>query len=426
LSKENILELAEQTKFMKRKPKKIDPYDFLGIVCTLSVLDTPSFNSIAAKYSADNNIHASKQAISKKMRKECLEFFKSILALIINNKLKSTEAKAMQLIKEYSRVLVQDSTLIQLPLRLFDSFSGMRNGAATNCTARIQGVYDILSGSFIEFSIDPYSKNDLLAAPELTICENDLVLRDRGYYTNDEVERHKVANAECIYRFKASTTILCPRTGKPIDLVKLLKKKGSVDMEVCLNNKKRTIVRLVAFPVSEAIANRRRATAKSKTNRSKQPSQTVLQLMSWTIYITTISEEKACFEKIFALYSLRWRIEIIFKAWKSHAAFTKVHNVSDIHLRILLTARFIMIAIFVHYVYNPWVEVIRSRYKRELSLLKMFSYLTKNIDQLYFLLYCKSNKIHSIAEINLLKYCTYDKRKRLNFNQILMSEPILS
>jgi len=426
LSKENILELAKRTEFMKRKPKKIDPYDFLGLVCTLAVIDTPSFNSIAAKYSIDYSIPASKQAISKKMKKECLKFFMTILALIINNKLKRTEAKTMLLIKEYTRVLVQDSTLIQLPLRLFDSFSGMRNGSATNCTARIQGVYDILTGSFIDFSIDPYSKNDLLAAPELTICKNDLVLRDRGYFTVDEVERHKVAQAECIYRFKASTTILSPRTGKPIDLVKLLKKKGSVDMEVCLHNEKHTKVRLVAFPVSEDIANRRRANAKNKTNRSKQPSQTVLQLMSWTIFITTISEEKACFEKIFALYSLRWRIEIIFKAWKSHASFAQVHNISDIHLRILLTARFIMIVVFVHYVYNPWIEIIRSHYKRELSLLKIFSYLTSNIDQLFIFLYFKSNRNQCIAEKNLLKYCTYDKRKRLNFNQILMSEPALS
>lgn len=411
---------------MKRKPKKIDPYYFLGLVCTLSVLDTPSFNSIAAKYSMDYNILMSKQAISKKMKVECLEFFMSILALTINNRLKKTDVEKMLLVRGYRRVLVQDSTLIKLPLRLFDTFSGMRNLAASTCAARIQGVYDIVSGSFLEFSIDPYSKNDLLAAPQLSICNNDLILRDRGYFTIDEVQRHIDAKADYIFRFKASTLIRCPQTGKPINLVKLLKKKTNIDMEVCLNNKQRTIVRLVAIPVSDDIANSRRANAKKKTNRSKQPSKSVLQLMSWTIFITSISKENACSNKIFALYSLRWRIEIIFKAWKSHAAFSKIHNISEIHLRILLTARFIMIVVFVHNIYTPCLPIIRSRYNSEISLLKLFCFLTNNIEQLFVVLQFATRRNHCIAEKYLLKYCTYDKRKRTNFNQLLMTDSFLS
>jgi len=411
---------------MKRKPKKIDPYNFLGLVCTLAVLDTPSFNSIAARYSVDYDMLTSKQAISKKMKEECLEFFKLILAYTISSKLKKKEAEMMLLIKNYKRVLVQDSTLIILPLQLFDSFSGMRNGFTSTCTARIQGVYDIVSGSFLDFSIDPYSKNDLLAAPQLTICKKDLILRDRGYFTIGEVHRHVDAEADCIFRFKVGTILLCPQTGIQLDIVKLLNKKRGVDMEVCLNNEYRTKVRLVAAPVSDNIANRRRANAKHKTNRSKEPSQIVLQLMSWTIYITTIPKEEASFVKIFALYSLRWRIEIIFKAWKSYAAFTKIHNVSEIHLRILLTARFIMIVVFVHFVYNPCSEFIRSRYKREISLLKLFSYLTKNIDQLYLMLHFAIHRNQCIAEKQLLKYCTYEKRKRTNFNQLLMTDSFLS
>jgi len=411
---------------MKRQPKKIDPYNFLGLVCTLAVLDTPSFNSIAAKYSIDYNVLTSKQSINKKMKKECLEFFMSILALTINNRLKRMGAETMLLIKEHKRVLVQDSTIIKLPLRLFGSFSGMNNGAASVCAARIQGVYDIVSGVFLDFSIDPYSKNDLLAAPQLTICKNDLVLRDRGYFTVNEVQRHIDVNADCIFRYKAGTILLCPTTGKPLDIVKLLKMKNSIDMEACLNNKQRTKVRLIAIPVSDEISNRRRAIAKNKTNRSKQPSQTVLELMSWTIFITTISKEKACSNKIFTLYSLRWRIEIIFKAWKSYASFAKIHNISEIHLRILLTARFIMIAVFVQYVYNPCFEVIRSRYNRELSLLKLFCYLIKNIEHLPFLLTFATRLDHCIAEKYLLKYCTYDKRKRTNFNQLLMTDSFLS
>ena len=67
----------------------------------------------------------------------------------------------------YKRVLVQDSTVIQLPARLFTTFSGVSNAHSNVCNARIQAVYDLVAAEFIDFSIDPYSKNDFKAAPEL-------------------------------------------------------------------------------------------------------------------------------------------------------------------------------------------------------------------------------------------------------------------
>lgn len=402
---------------MKRKPKKIDPYNFLNLICTLAVLDTPSFNSIAARYSSDYSDLASKQAISKKIKEECLDFFKSILALIIKTRLHKDETCAKPLFKQYMRVLVQDSTIIKLPLRLFASFSGVTNAHSSVCNARIQGVYDLISGCFLLFSIDPYYKNDILAAPELEIFKDDLTLRDRGYFVINEIQRHLDAGADCIYRFKTKTTLIDPKTGELIDLYKLLKKKGSVDMEVCLNNESNAKVRLVAVPVNEDIANRRRANAK-KNFSGHNPSKEVLELMSWTIFITTIPKERANLDEIWAIYALRWRIEIIFKTWKSHAAFGKIHNISENHLRILLTARFIMFVLFTHYIYNPWSLIIRSKYKREISLLKLFCFLTKNEDQTVKLIGSVCNDQFCLSEITILKYCTYDKRVRLNFNQV--------
>lgn len=409
-----------ETGFIKRKPKKIDPYKFLSIVCTLAVLDTPSFNSIAARYAADYSTLATKQAISKKIKTECLEFFKAVLALIIKTKISRSKPRSMALLNGYKRVLVQDSTIIKLPLRLFDSFSGVKNASTSVCNGRIQGVFDLVSGTFIEFSIDPYSKNDFLAAPLLEIRKDDLVLRDRGYLIVDEVQRHLDAEADCIYRYRAHTTLIDIQTGLEINLYKILKKNKYIDIEVRLNNKQRTKARLIGIPVSDEIANRRRANAK-KNAKGHNLSKEVLQLMSWTIFITTIPSEKAAHNKISDLYSLRWRIEIIFKAWKSHAAFAKIHNVSEHQLRILLTARFIMIVVFIHCVFNPCLSIIRRRYKREISLLKLFSYLTKNINQLIILLQYASHKKSCASEKMLVKFCSYDMRSRINYNLSLMN-----
>ena len=77
-------------------------------------------------------------------------------------------------------MLVQDSTVIKLPVHLFAEFSGVSNAQSSVCNARIQATYDLIPSRLIGFSIDPYSKNDLAAAPELPIQEGDLVLRDRS------------------------------------------------------------------------------------------------------------------------------------------------------------------------------------------------------------------------------------------------------
>jgi hypothetical protein len=415
---------------MKRKPKKIDPFEYLTTVCVMSVTGSPSFNNIAAKHSCTYNCPASKQAFSKRTKKECVEFFQSVLSLIIKTKLRETKIKEVKLLKSYKRVLIQDSTIIRLPLRLFGIFSGVKNAKTSVCNARIQGIFDLVSGTFIEFSIDPYSINDLVSAPKLELCKDDLVLRDRGYFILDEIQRHIDQNAHCIYRYKTGTILINSLTGKKIDILKLLKRRKTIDMEVCLNNQSHTKVRIVAVPVTDEIASRRRAKAK-KDACGHNPSKNVLELMGWTIFIATIPLECADFKQICKMYSLRWRIEIIFKAWKSHVGFAKCHNVSECHLRTLLIARLIMIVIYVHCVYSPCFNMIRKKYNRDLSLLKLFNYLTQNINSLAmiiaFALQLTKNSLEiEIAKNNLVKYCSYEIRSRTNFIQQLMNDIELS
>ncbi len=319
----------------------------------------------------------------------------------------------------YKRILVQDSTIIKLPYRLFKIFSGVSNQHSTVCNARIQGVYDLISGSFVSFSIDPYSKNDLAAAPEIELQEGDLVLRDRGYYINDEIKRHLNVGADCIYRYKHKTSFFDPLTGNSINLLEELEKKQKLNITVKLNNQDKTEVRLVAYPVSEEIANTRRMKAK-RDCRKHNISKEVLKLMSWTIFITTIPNTKANFDELMAIYRLRWRIEIIFKIWKSNMAFAKVHNVSENQLQVLLLSRFIMIVICANIIYSHYFHKVKERSGKYLSMMKLTNYLVINQEifiKCLILIKHKTAECDSIV-MPLTKYCTYDLRKRLNYSQL--------
>jgi len=426
ISNEELRKIAYECGFMKRRCKKIDAPYFLANLCLSSIEGSPSYNDLAAHYHSEYNICASKQAFWKRVDPSCVLFLQLVLAFIIHQKFDYDDIKAIKAYGIYKRIIVQDSTIIKLPLRLFDVFSGVANAYTAVCNARIQGVYNLISGRFLSFSIDPYSKNDLSAAPELELLEGDLVLRDRGYSCNDEISRHVKAGADCIFRHKFNSMYIDRDSGKEINLMALLKEHGNLDMEVCLNNKERTKVRLVAMPVNPEIANLRRMKAKSEMS-GHNPSAELLFLMAWTIFITTIPQSCADPKKILRTYKLRWRIEIIFKMFKSHMSFSKVHNVSQNQLNILLTARLIMIVTCTHLIYLPCNTIIAYTYGRQLSLLKLSNYLMKNTSQLINILNHWYN-IQDYIRSNiypLMRYCTYDKRNRQNFNQ-LANEILLS
>ena len=204
----------------------------------------------------------------------------------------------------YRRVLVQDSTIVKLPTWLFPRFSGVSNQTSSVCNARIQAVFDLISARLLDFSIDSYTRNDIAAAPELALREGDLVLRDRGYLSAAEIQRHLEAGADFIYRHKSGSIYLDASTGEPLDLAALLERHGSLDLDVLLNNPERTRVRLIAQPVDEETANNRRRRARKEV-KGHNPSKEVLHLMGWTIFLTSIPREKAGFADILSIYGLR-------------------------------------------------------------------------------------------------------------------------
>jgi hypothetical protein len=414
---DQIEKIATDTGFLIRK-SLVEPADILYAICCQSIHGTVSFNDVAAKIDAETDVSVSRQAIAKKTGKgSCVEFLKKILALVIIGRINKDEIDALRKAGKYKRILVQDSTIIGLPVRLFGVFSGVSNAHCSVCNARIQCVYDLITESFIFFTIDPYTKNDIKSAPELGIQQDDLVIRDRGYLTLNEIERHLTLGADCIYRYQSGMILLDRQTGERINLLAELQLKKKLDLQVVLNNKNRTKIRIVAVPVSEELANRRRMKAKKEAKR--EPGKECLALMSWSIFITTISEQEADYNFLLKVYSLRWRIEIIFKSWKSNMEFSKIHNVSEKQLSLILYARFIMIIIFIQYIFSPASMIAKSHLKKALSMIKVVRYLIKNTSKIIHVVKAIVNYKDKLCYHlkALAKYCSYDKRLRTNFER---------
>lgn len=430
LNEELICGIARETNFIERASGKISVPVLLECVCEEVVKGTVSYNDLAARVQSTTGNIISRQAYWERMNTDaCVAFFKAILAMVMLQKLDKRDVEQLKSCALFRRILIQDSTVIQLPDRLFEAFSGARNAHTTACNARIQGVYDLCSGQFIKFSIDPYSKNDVSVAYEIEAKPGDLILRDRGYFLIEAIGAFKANGIQTISRYKHVTTLYDAQTKEEINLIELLSRRGTVDMMVLAGTQKNIRVRLLAVPTSEEVANLRRMKAK-KENKRHAPSQELLSLMSWSIFIVTIENPAITIKHIMSLYGLRWRIENIFKTWKSNFSFDKLHNVSEKQLYVLLTARLITISLAYHGAYAPLCCEVLRRSKKQLSLMKFMRYVCQNLPLLPQLLnprFWTAGLLDAIAY-----YCTYDKRQRKNFsanydsifNELVIIDPL--
>jgi len=415
LTEQQVNLLAFATGTWKRV-RKLRPADVVKHLCEESIAGTVSYNDLAAAVAARTGVEASRQAYAQHLNPGLLALLKALLESAMQAKIRAEEEvlTVRRSLIEFRRILIQDSTVIQLPASLFGTYSGVRNGHVAVCNARIQAIYELRSGRFIHFRVDPYSRNDFAAAADLIAEPGDLILRDRGYFVLEVVEKQAKDKAASINRYRNTTPLYHPDTGKQIDLLNLLSREGKVDMEVLAGSARTFRCRLVVAPVSEELANLRRMKAR-KENKSP-PSDRLLKLMSWTIFLTTILDKLVSFEDILRLYGLRWRIENIFKTWKSNFSFSKLHRVSEAQFKCLVFARLLVITLLFRVVYTPMCHLFRTTRGKDISLMKFMRYATRHLEQAA-LLTVKALAGENIRAVD--RYCTYEKRSRINFMSLV-------
>jgi hypothetical protein len=283
--------------------------------------------------------------------------------------------------------------------------------------ARIQFAFDLLNEQVVYLSVDPYRLNDIKKARCLKVNPRDLVLRDRGYLSTAEITRIVGAQADFIYRYKHGLLYLDVRTGKPIALLTMLKRNPSLDIVVRLSDKQGPVVRLVATAVNGELANRRRQ--KLKKQAHGKPSQECLALLSWSIFITSITTEQMDYKAVQQLYTLRWRVEILFKVMKSNLQLDKIHTIPAHQLHFIIYAKLIFFILITCFIYLPARQIIDNHFNKDLSITKLTTFIIVNLTNMNdilqeLFLYDQ----HPQHYLNLLaRYCCYDKRKRTNYHQ---------
>ena len=399
---------------IRRKPRKIHPLQLLKAFCIL-LPHGPSLRALAMVLSVLCAEAVSKQAVAKRIGKPWVEFLKQILALMLCKRLKTASAES--LFVAFNRVLLHDSSTLPLPEALAPYYPGSRNQRGHHAQAKVQAILDIKSRSYVHFSLTPFTRNDQAAASDVLglLQTGDLIIRDLGYFVLKILKGITDAGAFFISRCRYGCSLYDPDS--PVDLPRLLRKEGRLDRWVRIGCSEKLPVRLVALHLPPEVAERRRRVLRHNRDRRLNPGKDHLFLLGWAIFITNVPEEVWSADQIAEIYGLRWRIEIVFKAWKSHFGITSYSPSASLYqIESLIYSRLISILLFHTVVYNPLLTQIDRQFARKLSLLKLSAFFV-NYRWLIPIIARSTNK--RLLDDILTCFCTYDKRKRPNYENLL-------
>jgi hypothetical protein len=260
-----------------------------------------------------------------------------------------------------------------------ENFKGNGGSAAGVC---IRYEYDLKTGKILDLSVYSGDRNDLTDAT--ASCNNiqagDLVIRDLGYCYLNVFEHFRQEKAFFLSKLK-SNTIVYDSNGDKI-CFKMLRQKISrynmeyIQLNVHIGKKHRMPVRMVVYPVDEQTCQKRiRDREKEAKKRGSQVSEETRERYRLTILVTNAPEETLPADRMYAMYKLRWQIELIFKSWKSTFCLRKTWKIKEERYLCLLYSRLLLIVINMQIVWYIQLETDIRNAKGKAQLLSFYKSL---------------------------------------------------
>ena len=357
-------------------------------------------------------------------------FLNKCLLFVLKQRLKYTAPVQTELLRNFRHVLIVDSSSWSIDEKLRNVLPGS-GGAASGANCKLQAAYEYRKGelAFLDVTSGILPDNRYTDHLPDLLDKNDLLLIDQGYFKLDTFRAIEAKGAFFLTRFLANTTLTDARSRAIIDLRKVLRKYtvNALEMQVLMGPKAGNGVpgRLVCLRVSEQVANeRRRRLRKEAIKKGRTVSKHHLELCSWTLLVTNISESWLPFDMVRALYTLRWQIELLFKQLKSILRVHQSDTANEHRLRCELYGKLIM-AVLLHRIHAAANSRLWNNSRRELSMDKFYKRIQERAFTLLVLFL--SGLRHAVSYLHnelkvLIAYCTKNRqRSRLTTLEMLDS-----
>lgn len=429
----NIEKIAEETKFKQRSDQKMELKAFLVGFMVSFLAKGYSLNHWAAAISHFLGKTVTKQSLQEKFYERHLQAVQAVLKAALCQRLRqgvqleAVEIRKWKLFTAFRRVLIEDSTCQKVDSSLSAVFPSTKDEKAEGIARmRIQTIYDLVGNAFVFFKLESFCQNDQSAAENILSVaqEGDLILRDRGYFILEVLRKIIDSGIYFLSLWKPGVALLDFHTQKEINLAEDLRKtKGNeVDIPILLGKKTQIPVRLICLRLPDAVANSKRRKARENAPKKANHSEIYYELLGWNIFVTNVPQTIWTVLQLSFAYRVRWRIETIFKCWKS------VWNFKEFALHTAVLPGRIMVSmhiIFLQYalmfdtIYNYFHEAVRqfhrSEGKKENPMPELSLLRTADFIRIYFNLLFQQDDWKDFIPI-FYKHATYENRKdRTNF-----------
>ena len=357
--------------FIKRSTSRLNGAEFVRSMILSSEFDT-LFTINRRCQTFNPNAEMSNPGLSQRINTESASQLMQKCLTKCLSKNYVFEGKAVTLTK-FNRILIQDSTCLELDNKLVKFYPGS-SGAASNAAIKIDCIYDFTHERILNVQHYARTVSDQKNGGRIFdhLESKDLVLRDLGYMDLDEIDCIDKVGSYYISRYKSNLNIYLEKDDeKKLDfldfLKKKIKKKGFYDGVIYLGRKK-IKTRIIVLKLPDEVVNEKLRKAKREVQRSRTTLSKVKKaLLSYTILITNVETELLKPNEILILYRVRWRIELVFKEWKSQLKIKNIAGKNIHRINCLIYSRLCFIVLmnrFVSYFCLRALEV----YGRELSI----------------------------------------------------------
>ena len=413
-----INQIAIETGFLKRQPKKITPSSFVLGFIQCCAKSTYSFSQWAIQIGWLIESTVSKQAVFDRINETAVEFIAGLLKHCLQNKLLD-DCKCnipTPIFSPFGKILLQDSTTLNLSQSLADQFPGNKSKGLQKAVARVQTIINIKTMQIFQCTLASFTNNDQSASRDILdyLTKGDLVIRDLGYFVMDAFQEIIDREAYFVSRLKYGI-IVYTKQGDRIDMAALLKNnKSIIEMDVLIN-KCKLPVRLVMIKLPDNIANEKVRKAKCDRNIKTNHSLEYYEWCRYNAYITNVPPAIWTAIQIPEVYKVRWQIEIIFKSWKSGMKMEQMlKGVENVHkVRVCISMMLLFITFFMAKIYMPYKNEVKKQYDKNVSLIKLSTFVMNNLYALMTTNEC------FVLEL-VAKHCIFEKRnKRINMTQMI-------
>ncbi len=433
---ELVERVARETGFVQRE-SMLGGIEFLGVMTQGLFAKPDSSLSQMSAMARDLNpeVKISKQGFDDRINEHGVAFLKKMLSKAMElSTSKLIDAEIPELLNNFSKAQLLDSTYIQLPGNVSSIWRGT-GGDSSKAGMKLQLMIDYKSGKYESIvttdGVTPDQK--YMGQAIKLIGTNELLIYDLGYFKQEYMMDISEKESYFISRFNYQVALYVEvedeTSGKKelrrFHLEKELKKldgqkKDFHEFELWIMKSGRCLkIRLIVEKVPNKVLEERRKKAKRKSRKRKRKrSSEYLYFQSWNLYNTNIQKEKICARKVILLYKIRWQVEIVFKSWKSHHGLEYLKGKRAERIECFMYGRLIMIVIMC-FLFNVIHRDVWNTKKKEVSLLRVVKHFQVKALKVLSLLSVPKALAEFLAEefVQACRLCLMDVRKRLSTAQ---------